>query len=114
MHSCGYVNEIIEDLIEIGCNVMNLQQPRALGIEEIGRRFAGRMAFCSLCDIQHTLPFKSDAEIREEARLLLECWATDAGGFILSDYGDGEAIGVPLAKKQVMFDAFMEFDRWRK
>lgn len=113
MHSCGKVNEIIEDLIDVGCNVMNLQQPRALGIEEIGRRYAGRIAFSSLCDIQHTLPYKAAPEIREEARLLLEHWATDAGGFILSDYGDGAAIGVELEKKQVMFDAFMEYDRWR-
>lgn len=114
MHSCGKVNEIIEPLIEIGCDVMNLQQPRALGIEEIGRRFAGRMCFSSLCDIQHTLPFKGAEEIREEARLLLDCWATPEGGFILSDYGDGAAIGVDLWKKQVMFDAFQEFDPFRK
>ncbi|MHB9131445.1 MAG: uroporphyrinogen decarboxylase family protein [Armatimonadota bacterium] len=113
MHSCGKVNEIVEDLIEIGCNVMNLQQPRALGIEEIGRRYAGRMAFSSLCDIQHTLPFKSHPEIRAEAKLLLEHWGTPTGGFILSDYGDGEAIGVPLETKQVMFDAFREYDRWK-
>lgn len=113
MHSCGKVNEILDDLIEIGCNVMNLQQPRALGLEEIGRRFAGRVAFWSLCDIQHTLPFRSDEEIREEARLLLAHWATPQGGFILGDYGDGEAIGVALEKKQVMFDAFQMYDRWK-
>ncbi|MHB9027105.1 MAG: uroporphyrinogen decarboxylase family protein [Armatimonadota bacterium] len=113
MHSCGKVNEIIEDLIEIGCNIMNLQQPRALGIEEIGRRYAGRIAFASLCDIQHTLPFKSAEDIREEARLLLQHWATPQGGFILSDYGDGAAIGVPLEKKEIMFAAFQEFDRWK-
>lgn len=113
MHSCGKVNEIIEDLIEIGCNNINLQQPRALGIEEIGRRYAGRISFLSLCDIQHTLPFKSAVEIREEARLLLDTWATPNGGFILGDYGDGDAIGASPEKKQVMFDAFMEFDRWK-
>jgi len=114
MHSCGKVNEIIGDLIGIGCNVMNLQQPRALGIEEVGRDFAGRMCFSSLCDIQHTLPFKSAEEVRAEAKLLLDCWATDDGGFVLSDYGDGEAIGVSDETKRVMFDAFMEFDRWKK
>jgi uroporphyrinogen decarboxylase len=65
MHSCGKVNDIIGSLIDIGLNVINLQQPRALGIEEIGRRFAGRIAFSTLCDIQHTLPFKGGREIRE-------------------------------------------------
>jgi hypothetical protein len=113
MHSCGKVNAIIEPLIEIGLNSINLQQPRALGIEDVGRRFAGRICFESLCDIQATLPFKDADEIREEARLLLRHWSTADGGFVLSDYGDGEAIGVPLWKKRVMYDAFQEYDPYR-
>jgi uroporphyrinogen decarboxylase len=113
MHSCGRVNEIVEPLIEIGLDVINLQQPRALGIEEMGRRFAGRICFESLCDIQATLPYEDAEGIREEARLLLQHWATDEGGFVLSDYGDGAAIGVPLWKKEVMLQAFLEHDRFR-
>jgi len=114
MHSCGKVNAILESLIEIGLDVINLQQPRALGIEEIGQQFRGRLCFESLCDIQHTLPFKGAEEIREEAALLLEHWATPEGGFILSDYGDGQAIGVELEKKQIMLEAFLKVDPWRK
>lgn len=114
MHSCGKVNDIIGDLIEIGLDTINLMQPTLLGIEEIGRRFAGKICFLSLCDIQKTLPFKDGASIEEEARLLIDCWGTDNGGFILGDYGDGEAIDVPLWKKRIMFDAFMKADRWRK
>jgi uroporphyrinogen decarboxylase len=113
MHSCGKVNAYMEGLIEIGLNVINLQQPRALGIEEIGRQFRGRICFESLCDIQHTLPFKGPGEIREEARLLLREWGTPDGGFILSDYGDGAAIGVPPETKQVMLDAFLDADPWK-
>mgnify|MGYP005841558619 FL=1 len=113
MHSCGRVNALIDGLIDIGLDVINLQQPRALGIEEIGRRFRGRICFSSLCDIQRTLPFGTAAEIQEEARLLLEQWATSEGGFILSDYGAGEAIGVPLEKKELMLQAFLAADSWR-
>ena len=102
-----------QGLIDIGVDVLNLQQPRALGIEEIGEQFAGRVAFSSLCDIQHTLPFKGEQGIREEAELLLQCWGTPEGGFILSDYGDGRAIGVELEKKEIMLDAFLNADRWR-
>jgi uroporphyrinogen-III decarboxylase len=114
MHSCGKVNAILEALIDIGLDVINLQQPTALGIEEIGEEFRGRICFESLCDIQHTLPFKGAEEIREEARLLLRTWAAPDGGFILSDYGDGRAIGVDLEKKQVMLGAFMEADPWKR
>lgn len=94
MHSCGKVNEIIEDLIEIGLNVINLQQPRTLGIEEIGNRYRGRICFSSLCDIQKTLPSNDKEKVDEEAHALMEYWATPKGGFILSDYGDDAAIGV--------------------
>jgi hypothetical protein len=112
MHSCGKVNAILPGLIEIGVNVVNLQQPRALGVEEIGRQFRGKVCFESLCDIQQTLPFRDDDYIRGEARLLLEHWSTPSGGFILSDYGDGRAIGVPLEKKQVMLEAFLQASPW--
>jgi hypothetical protein len=94
-------------------DVINLQQPRALGIREIGQQFRGCICLESLCDIQHTLPFKDADEIREEAELLLEQWGTPDGGFILSDYGDGAAIGVELEKKRIMLDAFREADPWR-
>lgn len=112
MHSCGKVNGIVESLIDIGLDVINLQQPRALGIEEMGEQFAGRICFESLCDIQRTLPFGSVEDVRAEAALLVEQWGTPEGGFILSDYGDGGAIGVDWDAKQRMLDAFRDADRW--
>jgi len=114
MHSCGQVSGIIDSLIEIGVDALNLQQPLVFGIEEFGKRFAGRVAFEVTCDIQHTLPYKSDEEIEAEAKLLIENWGTDAGGLILSEYGDGGAIGVPKEKSKVMYDAFIKYDRWKK
>lgn len=114
MHSCGKVNGILDQLIDAGVNVMNLQQPRALGIKEIGAQFRGKVCFESLCDIQRTLPFGDVEAIQAEAELLLAEWATPAGGFVLSDYGDGRAIGVPLEKKQIMLEAFLRADRWKK
>lgn len=114
MHSCGKVNAIIGDLIEVGVNVLDLQQPTVLGIEEVGAQFAGKVCFQSLCDIQKTLPFRDGPAIEAEAQLLIDRWGTDQGGFILGDYGDGEAINVPLWKKRVMFDAFLAADRWKR
>lgn len=108
MHSCGHINEVIGEWIDCSLDVVNLQQPRNLGIEEIGARYRGGICFETTCDIQMTLPWKSAEEIREEARLLLEHWSTPQGGFILSDYGPGEAIGVTPEKKRIMLEAFCE------
>jgi len=106
LHSCGRVNELIPDFIKVGLDVINLQQPRALGIEEIGARFRGKICFESLADIQTTLPFGTTEEMEQEARLLLEHWATPEGGFILSDYDDSAAIEVSYEQKKKMFEAF--------
>ena len=114
MHSCGRINSILESLVEIGVDVIEPQQPRILGIEEVGRQLRGRVCFASLCDIQHTLPFGSKLEIQAEAERLLASWSTPDGGFILIDYGDGAAIGVDMGKKKVMLDAFLRADPWAR
>lgn len=107
VHSCGKVNEIIEGYIRAGVNVVNLQQPRALGIEEIGRRYRGRIVFQSLADIQATLPSGDRARIEADAEALMTHWATPRGGFIFSDYGDDAAIGVPdPSAKVAMYESF--------
>jgi hypothetical protein len=74
----------------------------------MGRRYRGKICFETLCDIQKTLPRASEAQIRDEARRLLEHWSTPEGGFVLSDYGDGRAIGAPDVQKQIMWRAFTE------
>jgi len=110
VHSCGRVNEIIEGLIQAGADAVNLQQPRALGIEEIGRRYAGRIAFSSLCDIQHTLPTGDRAKIEADVDALMTHWATPDGGFILSDYGDDAAIGVSSPETKLhMYRTFSRY-----
>lgn len=110
VHSCGKVNEIVEGYIRAGVNVVNLQQPRALGIEQMGQRYRGRITFQSLADIQATLPTGDKRRIDEDAEALLTHWATPEGGFVFSDYGDDKAIGVPDATvKPYMYDAF---SRW--
>jgi len=108
MHSCGHVNDVLAEWIDTGLDLVNLQQPTNLGIEEIGRRYRGQICFSSLCDIQMTLPWGTHDDIRREAALLLDHWATPEGGFILSDYGDGAAIGVADDRKRVMLEAFCE------
>ena len=92
----------------------NLQPPRPLGTEETGERLAGRVYLEALCDVQVTLPFASAGANCEGGRLLLELWRMPKGAFVLPDDGDGEVIGVPLSKKEVMLLAFQEFDRWRR
>ena len=107
VHSCGKINEIVQGYIESGVDVVNLQQPRALGIQEMGERYRGRIAFESLADIQHTLPTDDRSLVEQDAQDLMEYWADESGGFVLSDYGNSEAIGVSdLGIKRYMYERF--------
>ena len=108
LHSCGKVNEFVPHFIEAGADVLNLQQPQAYGIEEIGRNFAGKVCFLTTVDIQATLPGEDPKAVRAEARDLVQHWSTPEGGFIVFNYGDSEGIGVGDAIAEVMFQEFYD------
>ncbi len=108
LHSCGRVNEFVPYFIGFGADVLNLQQPQAYGITEIGQRFGGKVCFLTTADIQSTLPAGKPDQVRAEVRELVEHWATPAGGFIVFNYGDPESLAIPPAMTEVMFQAFVE------
>lgn len=106
MHSCGRINDIVEELIDCGLEVINNQQPNTVGLEEFGQRYRGRICFEAIVDTQSTLPRGTHDEIRTQARQLVERYGTPAGGLIASDYNDAAAIGVTDDHRLVMFEAF--------
>ena len=108
LHTCGKVTEFIPEFIDLQIDVLNLQQPRILPLEEVGERFAGKVCFLTTVDIQSTLPTGTYQEIRREVEDLIEYWATPSGGLIVFNYGDGTAIGVSPDRTQAMFRAFMK------
>ena len=113
LHSCGKVNSFVPLFIEMGVDMLNLEQPRTYGIEELGRQFAGKIAFLTTADIQATMPKGDVAEIRAEVRELVEHWATSRGGFVVFNYGFDEAIGTTEEATAAMFDEFNRIKyRW--
>jgi hypothetical protein len=56
MHSDGNILDIMEDLIAIGIHAIN-SQVACMGVEELGRRFKGRMTFWGEIDRQDLLAF---------------------------------------------------------
>lgn len=107
LHSCGKINDFVPRLIDLGVDVLNMQQPRAYGLVEFGERFKGKVCFLTTVDIQTTLPGGNEEEVREEARLLVRHWRTPEGGLIVFNYGDPEALGIPPAMTSIMFDEFI-------
>jgi hypothetical protein len=112
MHSCGRINDVLDDLIDVGLEVINNQQPNTVGLEEFGRRYRGRVCFEAIVDTQSTLPNGTYDQIRAQAAQLVATYGTDSGGFIASDYNDAEAIGVTFDRRLVMFETFARLGRY--
>jgi len=106
LHSCGRVNDFVPLVLEAGADVLNMQQSRNYSLVEFGEQYRGKVCFLATVDIQSTLPRGVEAEVREEAGLLVRHWGTPAGGLIAFDYGAWEAAGVRPEIPRVMFDEF--------
>jgi len=109
MHSCGKTTDIIGDLIECGVACLQFDQPRLHGIETLGERFGGRIAFWCPVDIQTTLQSRDPEKIRQEARLLIDELGSRGGGFVAGYYGGNEAIGLTPDVQDIACKAFVEF-----
>lgn len=87
-HSCGYVYDIIEDLIEIGVDVIELLQPDLLGVENLARDFGGRICFCCSVDHQRRAISGTREELLSYAEYLYNTLGKYNGGLIgyIEDY----------------------------
>jgi len=109
MHSCGYIWEIIGDLIGAGVKVLQFDQPSLYGIERLAAAFGGRVTFDCPVDIQRTLQTRDAAKIRDEARRLVELLGAGGGGFVATRYGDEPSIGLEPKWQDIACDAFVEY-----
>lgn len=85
-HSCGAIRPIIEDLIEIGIDVINPLQCNCPGMDplELKQEFGSRLAFMGGVDTQHLLPNCTAKEVSDATARLIEGMTADGGGYILA------------------------------
>lgn len=65
-HSCGFVAPFIDDLIEIGIQVLNPIQPESMSFADIHSRYHDRLSFWGTIGTQTTMPFGGPEDVRFE------------------------------------------------
>ena len=93
IHSCGDVDELFDDLIDIGLNCFNPFQPEVMDVWQLLPEYRGRLAFHGGLSTQRTLPFGSVEEVRQETDRLLQLGRP--GSYIFAPAHDVEG-DVPL------------------
>lgn len=93
LHSCGYIVDILDDLIEIGLDAVHMDQQENMGLELLGSRFGGRLTFFAPVDIQKTMIYGTLDDIRAYCRSMVALLGRPGGGFIPRWYTDPAGAG---------------------
>lgn len=111
MHSCGYVKDILPALVDLGMDVIQLDQPELSGLEFLAG-FSGRATFWCPVDIQKVLPTGDKDLIQARAREMLRLLAAKGGGFIAKDYPDNHSIGCDPLWQHWGYEVFVAEGRY--
>jgi uroporphyrinogen decarboxylase len=74
IHSDGNVSDLMDDLVEIGFNVVNPIQPECMDPVEVKKRWGAKITIHGGVSLQRTLPNGTPAEVRAEIEhLIINC-----------------------------------------
>jgi uroporphyrinogen decarboxylase len=111
LHSCGYIVDILEDLIDIGLEVIHMDQQENMGLELLGKRFGGRLTFFAPVDIQKTMATGTMDEIRAYCRAMVNLLSKPEGGFIPRWYSDPVGAGHRQEAIEAMCEEFLKINQ---
>jgi uroporphyrinogen decarboxylase len=97
-HSCGHIEEIVPDLIDIGVDVLDPCQPACNDIFAWKRDFGDRLSFMGGLDTQTYLSFGTPDEVESSVRRVVGIMAA-GGGYIAAP---SHTITVPEANREAM------------
>lgn len=80
-HSDGHIAAVLEDLVEVGVDALN-SQLFCMDLEDLGRRYAGRLTFWGEIDRQRVLPFGTVGEVHAAVRRVRAALDHGRGGVI--------------------------------
>jgi len=91
-HSDGYIDSILGDFVDMGVDAINCQL-FCMDIEDIGRRYRGKITFWGEIDRQHLLAFGTADEIHRAVRQVYNNLAMPSGGVIAQfEIGPGASL----------------------
>jgi uroporphyrinogen decarboxylase len=84
-HSCGSVEPLIEDLVEVGIDILNPIQPKAKDMNSghLIEKYDKKICYHGGIDVQYVLPKGTTKDVEEEVRKRIRDLAPD-GGYIVA------------------------------
>ena len=83
MHCCGKVEDVIDDFIDAGVEVLNPIQPECNNLEMIFSKYNDRLSFWGGIGVQSVMPHGTPDEVRAKVQETNELLGKE-GGFLLA------------------------------
>ncbi|MDH7571257.1 MAG: uroporphyrinogen decarboxylase family protein, partial [Armatimonadota bacterium] len=112
IHTCGGVAPLLPEFVEAGFDILNPVQCSAEGMDPawLKAQFGQQLTFWGGgVDTQHTLPFGTPDQVREEVRERIQVLAP-GGGFVFNTVHNVQA-GTPIQNVLAMYEAVREYGR---
>lgn len=108
-HDDGAIRPLIPELIEIGIDLLNPIQWRCRGMdrESLARDFGSALVFHGGIDNQHTMPFGSPADVREQVRENIELFRNCKGYVVCPRHN--LQVNTPVANVVAIYEAVAEY-----
>ncbi len=72
IHSCGKVEELFDEIIQVGVDCFNPFQPEVMDVHALLRQYRGRLSFYGGMSTQKTLPFGTVEDVKKETLALID------------------------------------------
>ncbi len=112
-HSCGYIKELIPDLIEAGVDILNPLQYNAenMNLIDLKKEFGADLVFWGgAIDTQNILPYGTPEEVKEETKRNINILAP-GGGFVFSTVHNIQA-DVPPENIIAMWETLQQYGNY--
>jgi uroporphyrinogen decarboxylase len=83
-HTCGAVESLVGELIDVGVDILNPVQVSAKGMDPavLKKKYGKDISFWGAIDTQHLLPHGSPEDVKKEVERMIDVLGAD-GGYVL-------------------------------
>jgi uroporphyrinogen-III decarboxylase len=110
-HCCGSIVRLLDDFVEMGVDILNPVQCSATGMDPhmLKEKYGDKLVFWGGgVDTQHTLPFGTPDQVREEVRERLDIFSR-GGGYVFNTIHN--IVGnTPVDNLMALLEAFRTFN----
>jgi uroporphyrinogen decarboxylase len=106
-HSDGYIEPVIDDIIEVGVDLLNPIQPESMDPAHIKGRYGDRIGLWGTVSVQDTFPFRGPEEVAAEVRERIRTCGP-GGGFLIAPTHNIQ-LDVPLDNIDAFYTAVTKY-----